>query len=282
ELEKKYIGKTFDLGENVSVSFDEQSFKRMSMVYGEVLDFATSIYTTFFADGTYDADFEISIDETTTPTSPLEHFFVANELTARGVKFATIAPRFCGEFQKGVDYIGDIKQFEAELVDHAAISRHFGYKISLHSGSDKFMVFPIFGRLTRGRFHVKTAGTNWLEAMKVIAMVDPKFFREIHAFALSKFDEVTKYYHVSTDITRIPDLDTLSDKALLKLFEHNDARQLIHITYGPILSTKDEKGEYVYKDRLYRLWKLHEKHYSDLLFHHIGRHLEELYKHMRG
>jgi len=282
ELEKKYIGKTFDLGENVSVSFDEQSFKRMSMVYGEVLDFATSIYTTFFADGTYDADFEISIDETTTPTSPLEHFFVANELTARGVKFATIAPRFCGEFQKGVDYIGDIKQFEAELVDHAAISRYFGYKISLHSGSDKFMVFPIFGRLTKGRFHVKTAGTNWLEAMKVVAMVDPKLYREIHAFALSKFDEVTKYYHVTTDITRIPDLDTLSDKALLKLFEHNDARQLIHITYGPILSTKDAKGEYVYKDRLYKLWKLHEKQYSDLLFHHIGRHLEELYKHMRG
>jgi hypothetical protein len=282
ELEKKYIGKSFDLGEGVVVTFDEESFKRMAMVYGEVLDYATSIYEKFFTDGTYSADFEISIDETTTPTTPLEHFFVANELTARGVKFATLAPRFCGEFQKGVDYIGDIKQFEQELVAHTAIARYFDYKISLHSGSDKFMVFPIFGRLTRGRFHVKTAGTNWLEAMKLVAMVDPKLYREVHAFALSKFDEVTKYYHVTTDITRIPNLDTLDDKALVKLFEHNDARQLIHITYGPILSTKDAKGEFLFKDRLYDLWKIHEKQYSDLLFHHIGRHLKELYRHMRG
>lgn len=282
DLEKKYVGKTFDVGEGVKVSFDEESFKRMVMVYSEVIDFAVSIYDKFLADGTYAADFEISIDETITPTTPLEHFFVANELIDRGVRFATLAPRFCGEFQKGVDYIGDIVQFERELVDHAAISRHFGYKISLHSGSDKFSVFPIFGRLTQGRFHVKTAGTNWLEAMKLVAMVDPKLYREVHAFALSKFDEVTKYYHVSTDITRIPSLDTLDDKGLVKLFNHNDARQLIHITYGPILSEKNEKGEYLFKDRLYALWKLHEKQYSDLLFVHIGHHLEELYKHMRG
>lgn len=282
ELEKKYIGKTFDVGEGVKVSFDEKSFKRMSMVYSEVIDFATSIYETYFADGTYDADFEVSIDETTTPTTPLEHFFVANELTGRNVKFATLAPRFCGEFQKGVDYIGDLEQFERELVDHAAIARHFGYKISLHSGSDKFSVFSIFGKLTKGRFHVKTAGTNWLEAMKLVAMVDPNLYREIHAFALSKFDEVTKYYHVSTDITRIPALDTLDDKGLVKLFKHNDARQLIHITYGPILSEKDGKGEYVFKDRLYQLWKVYEKQYSDLLYKHIGHHLDELFKHMRG
>lgn len=282
ELEKKYIGKTFDVGEGVKVTFDEAPFKRMVMVYSEVIEFAASMYDKYFTDGTYDADFEVSIDETTTPTTPLEHFFVANELTARNVRFATLAPRFCGEFQKGVDYIGDLAQFERELVDHAAIARHFGYKISLHSGSDKFSVFSIFGKLTKGRFHVKTAGTNWLEAMKLVAMVDPHLYREVHAFALSKFDEVTKYYHVSTDITRIPDLDTLEDKELVKLFKHNDARQLIHITYGPILSEKNANGEYLFKDRLYQLWKVYEKQYSDLLHSHIGHHLDELFKHMRG
>ncbi len=281
-LEAKYVGKTFELEDGLTISFDEETFKRMVMVYRDVLDFAVSIYQQFFTDGTYSADFEISIDETTTPTTPQEHFFVSNELVSRGVEFATLAPRFCGEFQKGVDYIGDIKQFEAELAVHTAISRHFGYKISLHSGSDKFMVFPMFGKYTKGRFHVKTAGTNWLEAMKLVAMVDPKLYREVHAFALSKFDEVTKYYHVSTDITRIPALDTLEDEQLVKLFEHNDARQLIHITYGPILSTKLDTGEYLFKDRLYDLWRLHEKQYSDLLFRHIGHHLQELYRNMRG
>ena len=282
ELEGRYLGKSFDIGEGVVLTYDEESFKRMVMVYRDVLDFATSVHEKFFTDDTYSSDFEISIDETTTPTSPLEHFFVANELISRGVKFATLAPRFCGEFQKGVDYIGDIAQFEKELVVHAAISRYFGYKISLHSGSDKFMVFPIFGKLTKGRFHVKTAGTNWLEAMKLVAMVDPQLYRETHKFALSKFDEVTKYYHVTTDVSRIPDVDTLDDKALVKLFEHNDSRQLIHITYGPILSTKTAKGEFLFEDRLYDLWKVHEKQYADLLFHHIGRHLESLYRHMRG
>lgn len=281
-LEEKYVGKSFDLEDGLTVDFDAETFKRMVMVYGDVLNYAVSIYEQFFTDGTYSADFEISIDETTTATTPQEHFFVANELISRGVEFATLAPRFCGEFQKGVDYIGDIKQFEAELAVHAAIARHFGYKISLHSGSDKFMVFPMFGKYTKGRFHVKTAGTNWLEAMKLVAMVAPKLYREIHAFALSKFDEVTKYYHVSTDITRIPDLDTLDDDQLVKLFDHNDARQLIHITYGPILSTKRDNGEYLFKDRLYDLWRVHEKQYSDLLFRHIGRHLQELYRKMRG
>ncbi|MDD4220026.1 MAG: tagaturonate epimerase family protein [Sphaerochaetaceae bacterium] len=282
ELEKKYIGKTFELEEGVAITFDAESFKRMAMVYGEVLDFATSMYQQFFTDGTYNADFEISIDETTTPTTPLQHFFIANELTLRGVKVATLAPRFCGEFQKGVDYIGDIQQFEAELRVHAAIARHFGYKLSLHSGSDKFMVFSIFGKLTKGRFHVKTAGTNWLEAMKLVAMVDPDLYREIHAFALSKFDEVTQYYHVTTDITRIPEVSTLADKDLVKLFNHNDARQLIHITYGPILSTKNADGEYLFKDRLYRLWKEYEEQYANLLFVHIGRHCEKLYRNIKG
>jgi len=282
ELEKRYMGKTVDLGEGVTITFDTESFKRTAMVYGEVLNFATTIFQQFFANDMYDADFEISIDETTTPTTPLQHYFIANELTLRKVEFATLAPRFCGEFQKGVDYIGDLQQFEEELKVHAAIARHFGYKLSLHSGSDKFSVFSIFGKLTKGRFHVKTAGTNWLEAMKLVAMVKPSLYREIHAFALSKFDEVTQYYHVTTDITRIPDISTLTDKELVKLFSHNDARQLIHITYGPILSTKLDNGEYLFKDRLYRLWKEYEQQYSDLLYAHIGRHCEQLYKKIKG
>lgn len=280
-LEKKYLGRTFDVGEGVSITFDVDSFRRMSLVYKGVIEFATGIYNRFFADGSYNADFEISIDETTTPTTPMEHFFVANELIGRGVRFATLAPRFCGEFQKGVDYIGDLGQFERELAVHAAISRHFGYKISLHSGSDKFSVFPMFGRLTKGRFHVKTAGTNWLEAMKLVAMADPPLYREIHKFALSKFDEAARYYHVGTDVTRIPDVDMLADKDLVKLFNHNDARQLIHITYGPILSARDAEGRFLYRDLLYALWNDRAKQYSDLLFHHIGRHIEELCRQMR-
>ena len=122
----------------VTLTFDAPSLRRMSLVYGEMIDYAAEIYFELFAPGKYDADFEISIDETTTPTSPLEHFFVANELRVRGVRFATLAPRFVGEFQKGVDYIGNLDELQKQMRVHAAIARHFGYKLSLHSGSDKF------------------------------------------------------------------------------------------------------------------------------------------------
>ena len=200
-------------------------------------------------------DFEISIDETITPTTPLQHFFVANELTRRGIRFATMAPRFCGEFQKGVDYIGNLGQFEREFAVHAAIARHFGYKISVHSGSDKFSVFPAVGKLTKGRFHLKTAGTSWLEAMKLVAMKDAGLYREIHTYALSVFEEARKYYHVTTQLNRIPDIKTLSDKELPQLFSHHDARQLIHITYGLILNAKNPDGSYRFRGRLYKCLK---------------------------
>src|SRR5699024_11471236 len=112
-------------------------------------------------------DFEISIDETETITSPVAHFFVANELIQRGVKVVSLAPRFCGEFQKGIDYIGDVDQFEQELSEHALIAEHFGYKLSIHSGSDKFAVFPIMATDTKGVLHVKRAATTCLAAVRV-------------------------------------------------------------------------------------------------------------------
>jgi hypothetical protein len=234
------------------------------------------MYKRFLKDGKYQADFEISIDETLSPTTPLQHFFVARELTDAGVSFATMAPRFCGEFQKGVDYIGDLAQFEREIKIHAVIARHFKYKLSIHSGSDKFSVFPSIGRETRGIFHVKTAGTNWLEAMRVVAMTDPGLYREVHSYALSAFSEATQYYHVTTDLSKIPDINTLKDEDLPGLFNQNDARQLIHITYGLILNKKTAAGSFAFKDRLYKLWRDHEEEYAAALVKHIGKHLDLL------
>ena len=72
---------------------------------------------------------------------------------------------------------------------HAEIADHFGYKVSVHSGSDKFAVFGIVGKYTKGRYHVKTAGTNWLEAVRVIAEVAPDLYRKMHLFALNNLNE---------------------------------------------------------------------------------------------
>ena len=273
---EKYLNKTFDIGENVSLSFTEAELKKIVAIYGDAIAFAWQMYNKFIKKAKKPADFEISIDETSTPTTPLQHYFVARELIDAGVTFATMAPRFCGEFQKGIDYIGDLAQFEKEIKIHAVIARHLKYKLSIHSGSDKFTVFPSIGREAKGNFHVKTAGTNWLEAMRVVAMTDPALYREIHKYALSAFDEARKYYHVTTDIKKIPDVDKLSDKELPDLFNLNESRQLIHITYGLILSKKNEDNSFAFKDKLYKLWRDNEEVYAKALMKHIGRHLDLL------
>jgi hypothetical protein len=272
----KYLNKNFNIEEGISLAFNEADLRQCAGIYGDAVKFTAEINKMFFASGRYDADFEISIDETVSVTTPLQHFFVVRELLDMGVSFATIAPRFCGEFQKGIDYKGDIARFEKEVKVHAAIARHFGYKLSIHSGSDKFSVFPCIARETRGNFHIKTAGTNWLEAMKTAARINPSLYREIHAYALTAFDDARKYYHVTADISKIPDLPAVRDDDLPELFENDDARQLIHITYGAILGRKNSDGSFTFKDRLYRLWRDHEAEYRSALVKHIGKHLELL------
>ncbi len=281
ELVDLYLGKSFDV-EGMHIRFDIPALKRAFLIYGAAIEFAAKMYETYFAGSKSDADFEMSIDETATPTSPAQHYFVANELHRRGVHLATLAPRFCGEFQKGVDYAGDLADFERELKIHAAIARRFGYKLSIHSGSDKFSVFALIGKYTKGNFHVKTAGTNWLEAMKVVAAVDPSLYREIHAFAIASFPEAKKFYHVTTDLSRIRPLDQISDSELPGLFAENDARQLIHITYGFILNAKNADGSSRFRERLYHLWRNHDEEYADALYGHIGKHLSLLYSGFRN
>ena len=270
----KYLGKEFDIGEGVRLSFTEGELKKIVAVYEKAIAFAVGIFNKFLKKGKFKADFEISIDETSTPTTPLQHFFVARELIDAGVLYATLAPRFCGEFQKGVDYIGNLAMFEKEIKLHGVIARHFRYKLSIHSGSDKFSVFPLIGKATRNNFHIKTAGTNWLEAMRVVALTDPALYRTVHKYALASFDEARKFYHVTTDLKKIPNVDKLGDKELPGLFEQNDSRQLIHITYGLILNKKnDEAGSFTFKDRLYRLWQDRAEEYAQALVKHIGKHL---------
>ncbi len=136
--------------------------------------------------GSYQSfDLEMSVDETETTTSLHEHFYIVSELRRLGVEIVSLAPRFVGSFEKGVEYIGDINELEENIAGHAAIMRYFdnGYKLSLHTGSDKFTVYPIAAKHTQGLVHLKTAGTSYLEALRLIAAVDPQFFRTILDFS---------------------------------------------------------------------------------------------------
>ena len=203
--EDRFLHQLFTVGE-YNFKFDQASLKKNVLIYGDAVKYMLFIYDKYIKNANRAVDFEISIDETLTPTAPESHFFVARELYDRNVDIFSMAPRFCGEFQKGIDYIGDLAQFEKELALHAAIADHFGYKLSIHSGSDKFSVFPVIGKYTKGRFHVKTAGTNWLEAVRTVAQVKPDLYRRMHQYALDHFEEAKAYYHVSADLSKIKPL----------------------------------------------------------------------------
>jgi hypothetical protein len=177
-------------------------------------------------------DFEVSVDETDSPTTPLEHFFIANELTRLGVKFTSLAPRFIGRFEKGVDYIGDLNALDVELEKHAAVTAHFGtYKLSLHSGSDKFSVYPLVAKHWGGQIHVKTAGTSYLEALRVLAKHDPDLFLQIYSLGRERYDTDRRTYHVSAQLEMLPNTDDLP--ALLNDFH---AREVLHVTFGSALA----------------------------------------------
>jgi len=277
-LEALYMGKTFKVGE-YSVSFSDIEYKRAVLIYGEAIDYTVQVWEKYFKGKKNAPELEMSIDETESVTTPYQHYFVAAELIRRGVNITTLAPRFIGEFQKAIDYIGNVPDFDRDFAVHAAIAEALGYKISVHSGSDKFSVFPSIGKYTKGHFHLKTAGTNWLVAMQIISEHDPSLYREIHKYALKDaFAEASKYYHVTTDLSKVPDVDKLSDSELPSVFEQNDARQVIHITYGLILNKKNDDGSYAFRDKLFADWRTYAEEYARKLSEHIGRHLEEVYK----
>jgi len=277
-LEAKYLGKRFALNNGLAVDFDSSSLKRTILIYLKAIDFAIDVYNNIIKNCGRDIDFEMSVDETQTATLPYAHFFVASELFEAGVTPLSIAPKFHGEFQKGIDYKGDIMRFTEEFSVHVAISDYFGYKLSIHSGSDKFSIFPIIAEKTQGKVHIKTAGTNWLEALKVIAEVNPLLFKEIYLYAVKSLKEAKKYYHVSVDENTAPSLGDLNDEQLKVLLDMEESRQILHITYGTILQALDENKRPLFREAIYSLLNANETNYYDKLGMHIGRHIEPFEK----
>jgi hypothetical protein len=187
-----------------------------------------------------------------------------------GISLSSLAPRFVGEFQKAIDYIGAVKEFDGAFAVHAEIAATLGYRISVHSGSDKFSVFPAIGRLSRGRFHIKTAGTSWLEALRVVAAKDLLLFREIYAVAMARYEHARALYHVTPELGGLPAPEDLTRQGASGLLDDGNARRVLHITYGEIL------GVPKLKDRFFGLVRGNLDAYEAMLEHHIGRHLEQL------
>jgi tagaturonate epimerase len=260
----RYRGRSFDLGERV-LAIDEDAVARAAVKYGRAVAHVAALYRHLEA-RSRDFEIEVSVDETDTPTTHAQHVYVASELLRMGVRWVSLAPRYIGRFEKGVDYLGEVAAFEADVAVHAAIARHFGpYKLSLHSGSDKFSVYDALARQAGDLVHVKTAGTSYLEALRTIAALDAGLFREIYMCARRHYEEDRATYHVSASLKKAPAPDELGDSDISPLLDESNARQVLHVTFGSVLQH--------FAARLLDLLRAHPEAYEANLERHLGRHV---------
>ncbi|UCD38409.1 MAG: hypothetical protein JSW54_02720, partial [Fidelibacterota bacterium] len=272
----RYEARLFKLDDGFTLQPGREEVLRALTKYGGVITHTLKMVR--YLEETYPdhpVEIELSVDETESVTSPFEHFLVVSELKRLGVELVSLAPRFVGDFEKGIDYKGDIHRFAAEFVQHLAIAEALGpYKISFHSGSDKFTVYQLVGSLGRGRIHVKTAGTSYLEALRTIARVDPALFREILDFSREHYEVEKRTYHVSADPQKVLPAESYSDNELASLLELDDARQILHVAFGKVLTDRDQSGGYAFRDRLLDTLEAHEEVHYDTLCRHFQRHIQ--------
>ncbi len=201
---------------------------------------------------------EVSMDETDSPQTPPEMLIILAAIADQGIPIQTIAPKFTGRFNKGVDYVGDLTQFEKEFNDDLAVIAHaiktYGLpaalKLSVHSGSDKFSIYPIIKKAiqrTGAGLHIKTAGTNWLEEVIGLAEADGEglaLAKTIYAKALEKKAALCEPYATVIDINdaNLPTAEEVNGWTstqftdALRHIQSNpgynaDLRQLLHVGF---------------------------------------------------
>jgi hypothetical protein len=201
---------------------------------------------------------EVSMDETDQPQTPVEMFFILAAIAEEGIPAQTIAPKFSGRFNKGVDYVGDVAQFATEFDQDVAVVAHAietfdlpaNLKLSVHSGSDKFSLYgPMRTALARhgAGVHLKTAGTTWLEEIIGLAAAGGealKIAKDVYRGAFGRFDELCGPYATVIDIDRdaLPspdDVDGWSSEQFVQAVQHEptcpafdaNIRQLLHVGY---------------------------------------------------
>jgi hypothetical protein len=254
----KYIG-TLKIPGAGSFEVTRETIEGVAATFLKAVNTAGEIYRHIVAEkGAGNFVPEVSMDETENPQTPLEMFFILAAIADEGIPAQTIAPKFSGRFNKGVDYVGDVVQFEKEFNDDLAAIAYaiseFGLpdnlKLSIHSGSDKFSIYGPIARAMRrtgAGIHVKTAGTTWLEELIGLAEAGGEglaIAKEVYAGALQRKDELCKPYATVIDIdeTQLPAADEVNGWTgaqyadALRHDQSNPAynlhfRQLLHVGY---------------------------------------------------
>lgn len=263
---KKHIGKIELPSLKEKLSVDEEDVRKIAEHYLYAVQEAGRIFRHIAASKT-DVKIEVSMDETDDPQTPVEMLFILAMIAQEKIPVDTIAPKFSGRFNKGVDYVGDVVRFEKEFEQDVAVLRfaaeQFGFKkslrLSVHSGSDKFAIYPGMNRIIKKHgagLHVKTAGTSWLE--EVIGLAEAggsglDLAKNIYAGALNRYDELAAPYAAVIDIdpAKLPSIEEVSgwsSEQYVNALRHEQScadynlsfRQLIHVAYKVAYELGDE------------------------------------------
>lgn len=257
---------------SADLSFDEESIVRSAVKYAAGMALCAELVDAIEAAVRHEYELEISFDETAAVTTPLEHFFIASELERLNIPVKSLALRFPGAFEKGVDYKGDIKLFEEAFAIHSAIKDSFGkYRLSIHSGSDKLSAYPVMSKYAGKDLHVKTAGTSYLEALRVVAGHDGELFKELLDFSYSHYEQDRKSYHVSADVNNVPSPEDIDRDDYASLLDDDEYRQIFHVTFGSVLTSGPKQD---FRKRICRILSIHEEDFNLTLEKHFKKHLE--------
>ena len=294
---EKYTGDLNIRGSNLSFKTTKSQIRQIAEKYLFATVKAGEIYRKIEkAKGRGNFITEVSMDETPLPQTPVELFFILKMLASENIPVQTIAPKFSGRFNKGVDYVGDpllfVKEFESDLMIIDFAVKEFGLpenlKMSIHSGSDKFAIYPHIGSIIKKfdkGIHLKTAGTTWLE--EVIGLAESggealDFVKEIYFESLEKIDELCAPYAdvIDINVSLLPSKKAVSEwthekfaDTLRHIPENPDynpnMRQLIHVAYKlAALKMKDYS----------RLLEANEKTVSACVYENIyNRHICRLF-----
>ncbi|MDA3860476.1 MAG: tagaturonate epimerase family protein [Melioribacteraceae bacterium] len=303
ELEKFCSNNSQFIGElelqelSVKLVITEEIIREIGKKYLFAVKEASKIYQRILGSkGDNNFVVEVSMDETDSPQTPIELFFILSAIAEEGIPVQTIAPKFSGRFNKGVDYVGDVDKFKNEFeLDLAVIKRAIemfqlsdNLKLSVHSGSDKFSIYGVINKAIKkfdAGLHLKTAGTTWLEELIGLAAAGDdglSIAKEIYRTAFSRYDELCGPYKTVIDIEmeKLPnpdEVDNWDSEKYANSLRHDQSNSNYNLHFRQLLHVGYKVASEMNEDYLNMLQK-HEKIVSDNVELNIyERHIKNIF-----
>lgn len=270
----------FEIEPGRVLHFTREDLHRAAAKYARAVAHAHELIRRLAQQAFADAwEVEIALTSAATPTTALEHLWIAIELQRRGAPIAAVAPRFAFVLEPGVDRQEDIASYADELAWHVAIARRCGsYKLSIHEAAHHESLLPVIGRVCEDRMHVKLSGLDYLEALRAVCRAAPDLFRSIIRFARSRFADDSEFAGVSTSLAEIDALLKRAGQASLErdFLDTPTGRQLLLTTAMSVLTATEEHQGRTFREAITAHVADHAKEHEQRLDDVHTRHLELL------